>query len=351
MLWRKNLNNQNIKIKENENIDEDILLKIENLRTYFFTQDGIVRAVDGIELIIKKGQVLGLIGETGCGKTMTALSILRLVPPPGRIIDGRILFRKDNEIINLVNLDPKGDKIREIRGKYISMIFQEPMISLNPIYTIGDQIIENIITHNKISKIEAKKIAISMLEQVGIPEPDKRIDEYPHQLSGGMRQRAMIAMALSCNPHLLIADEPTTAVDVTVQAQILDLLRKLQKTFNMSVLLITHNMGVVAELADTVGVMYLGKIVEFAKVIDLFDNPTHPYTQALLKSIPSLSSIGKSKQKLAVIKGDLPDPYSKLEGCYFKLRCPYVINLCEKEEPSMIEIENQHFVKCWLVVK
>lgn len=329
----------------------NILVKVEDLCTYFYTDDGIVRAVDGVDIEIKEGKVLGIIGETGCGKSMLALSIMRLVPPPGRIVRGRILYRQDDgNVIDLVELHPMGDTIRNIRGKHISMIFQEPMVSLNPIYTIGDQIIENIIIHQNMTKKDAREYAIHMLEQVGIPEPAKRIDDYPHQLSGGMRQRAMIAMALSCNPKLLIADEPTTALDVTVQAQVLELLKSLQQKIGMAIMIITHNLGVIAEIADSVVVMYLGKVMEYASLNDLFDRPLHPYTQALLRSIPSLAMQGGTKRRLEVIKGDIPDPYSIIQGCPFAPRCPNFMELCIKD-PPLIELDNGHKVRCWMYSK
>lgn len=327
---------------------ENTLIKIEDLCTYFYTDDGIVRAVDGVGIEIEEKKVLGIIGETGCGKSMLALSIMRLVPPPGRIVRGKILYRyNDKDTIDLAELHPMGDMIRDIRGQHIAMIFQEPMVSLNPVYTIGDQIIENIVIHQNMRKRDARQYAINVLEQVGIPEPSKRIDDYPHQLSGGMRQRAMIAMALSCNPKLLIADEPTTALDVTVQAQVLELLKSLQHKIGMAIMIITHNLGVIAEIADSVGVMYLGKVMEYASLSDLFDRPLHPYTQALLKSIPSLAMQGETKRRLEVIKGDIPDPYSIIQGCSFASRCPNFMELC-REDPPVVELDNGHKVRCWM---
>jgi peptide/nickel transport system ATP-binding protein len=327
---------------------EDVLIRIEDLCTYFYTDDGIVRAVDGVGLEIREGKILGIIGETGCGKTVLALSVMRLVPPPGKIVQGRILYCRENgNYIDLAKLPPKGSTMREIRGKHISMIFQEPMVSLNPVYTIGEQIVENIVTHQRMTRKEAKALAIHMLEQVGIPEPGKRVDDYPHQLSGGMRQRAMIAMALACNPRLLIADEPTTALDVTVQAQVLELLKDLQQRMGMAVVIITHNLGVVAEIADYVGVMYLGRIMEYAEVCDLFDDPLHPYTRALLKSIPYLGMQGGGKARLEIIKGEIPDPYAKIEGCLFASRCPHFQQIC-MEDPPLIEVKSGHRVRCWL---
>jgi len=335
-------------VSVNAALDPSILIKVNNLYTYFFTEDGTVRAVDGVSIQIEQGKILGVIGETGCGKSVLALSIMRLVLPPGRTIRGNILYRHNDTILDLARLDPMGDVMRDIRGKGIAMIFQEPMISLNPVYTIGEQIVEAIIIHQNISKKEALEHAIRMLEEVGIPDPQKRVDDYPHQLSGGMRQRAMIAMALSCNPKVLIADEPTTALDVTVQAQILELLKKIQKEFGMSIMMITHNLGVVAEMSDNVAVMYLGKVVEYTDKYKLFDTPLHPYTQALLKSIPSLAMYGGVKKKLETIKGVIPDPYTVIEGCSFKDRCPAIMDICQKEEPTLIEAEKGHYTKCWL---
>ncbi|MCD6541202.1 ABC transporter ATP-binding protein, partial [Candidatus Bipolaricaulota bacterium] len=266
------------------------LVEVKDLRTYFFTEEGVVKAVDGVSFAIEPEQTLGVVGESGCGKSVTALSIMGLVPmPPGKIVGGQVIFHRDGQPIELTKLNPKGREYRSIRGKEIAMIFQEPMTSLNPVFTIGYQIMEAIMLHQKVSKKEARQKAIEMLRQVGIPEPEQRVDEYPHQLSGGMRQRAMIAMALSCNPSLLIADEPTTALDVTIQAQVLDLMRDLQKSFHAAIMLITHDLGVVAEMCEEVVVMYLGKVVEHAKVRPIFHEPKHPYTQGLLKSIPSLA--------------------------------------------------------------
>jgi oligopeptide/dipeptide ABC transporter ATP-binding protein len=272
---------------------------------------------------------------------------MRLIPtPPGRIVRGKVLYRQDKEkIIDLTKLDPKGNIMRDIRGKGIAMIFQEPMISLNPVYTIGDQIVEAIMVHQKVTGKEAKEYAIEMLDRVGIPDPGRRVNGYPHQLSGGMRQRAMIAMALSCNPSLLIADEPTTALDVTVQAQIIDLLKDLQQEFGMAIMIITHNLGVIAEMCHTVSVMYLGKIVEYASAHDIFHNPMHPYLQALLKSIPSLARKG---ERLAMIKGTVSDSLFILRGCSFAPRCLEAKKICQSEEPPVIEVEKEHQVKCWL---
>ncbi len=327
-------------------VDSIPLIQVRGLRTYFYTDDGIVRAVDGVDLVIHPGKVLGIIGETGSGKTVLALSIMRLIQPPGRIVEGSILYTSGNgKEVDLARLDPRGKAMRDIRGKHISMIFQEPMVSLNPVYTIGEQIVENITTHQNVTPKEARAMAIAMLEQVGIPEPNKRIDDYPHELSGGMRQRAMIAMALACRPRLLIADEPTTALDVTVQAQILELLKNLQKQMGMAIMIITHNLGVIAEIADFVGVMYLGRIMEYADLQELFENPLHPYTRDLFRSIPYCVR-KKDRKRLEVIRGDIPDPYTKIEGCPYASRCSQVFHRCS-EEPPVIEVRSGHIVRCW----
>ena len=322
------------------------LIEVKGLRTYFYTEDGVVKAVDGVSFAIEPEQTLGVVGESGCGKSVTALSIMGLVPmPPGKIVEGEILFRKNGKTVELHKLNPKGKEYRSIRGKEIAMIFQEPMTSLNPVFTIGYQIMEAIMLHQKVSKREARQKAIEMLRQVGIPEPEQRVDEYPHQLSGGMRQRAMIAMALSCNPSLLIADEPTTALDVTIQAQVLDLMQDLKRKFRAAIMLITHDLGVVAEMCEEVVVMYLGKVVERAKVRPIFHEPRHPYTQGLLKSIPSLAT---KKKRLDPIKGVVPDPLNAPPGCPFNPRCPHAIEICRQEMPPLKEVETDHDVACWL---
>jgi len=306
----------------------------------------VVHAVDGVSFSIEQQKTLGVVGESGCGKSVTGLSMMGLVPmPPGKIVEGEILYRRNGNVIDITKLNPKGKEIRAIRGDEIAMIFQEPMTSLNPVYTIGNQIMEAIILHQKVHKKEARGRAIQMLEAVGIPSPEQRVDEYPHQLSGGMRQRAMIAMALSCNPSLLIADEPTTALDVTIQAQILELMKKLQDEFRMAIMMITHNLGVIAETSDNMVVMYMGKVVEQSDVRSVFHNPKHPYTQGLMKSIPSLA---KRKERLEPIKGVVPDPYSLPPGCLFNPRCPYAMEICGKEEPPFLEVEGGHWAKCWL---
>jgi oligopeptide/dipeptide ABC transporter ATP-binding protein len=322
------------------------LIELKGLRTYFYTEDGVVKAVDGVSFAIEPEQTLGVVGESGCGTSVTALSIMGLVPmPPGKIVEGEILFYKDGKTIELHKLNPKGKEYRSIRGKEIAMIFQEPMTSLNPVFTIGYQIMEAIMLHQKVSKREARQKAIEMLRQVGIPEPEQRVDEYPHQLSGGMRQRAMIAMALSCNPSLLIADEPTTALDVTIQAQVLDLMQDLKRKFHAAIMLITHDLGVVAEMCEEVVVMYLGKVVEHAKVRPIFHEPKHPYTQGLLKSIPSLAT---KKKRLEAIKGVVPDPLNAPPGCPFNPRCPHAMDICRQEMPPLKEVATDHDVACWL---
>jgi len=317
------------------------LLRIDSLKTYFFTHEGTVKAVDGINLKIKKGETLGLVGESGCGKSVTALSIMRLIPmPPGKIVSGKIIF--DGK--NLLDLDEK--KMRQIRGRKISMIFQEPMTSLDPMFTIGDEIVEVLKLHQGLKKDEARKKAIESLKIVGIPDPEKRINEYPHELSGGMRQRAMIAMALSCNPALLIADEPTTALDVTIQAQILRLIEELKKKFETSVLIITHDLGVIAETCDNVAVMYAGHIVEQTDVKTLFRNPLHPYTIGLIKSIPRLDIDTK---KLEIIKGLVPTLLDIPPGCPFHPRCKFCSEKCKKELPGLLEDEKDHLIRCHTV--
>ena len=316
------------------------LLKIENLKTYFYTYEGIIKAVNGINLKINKGETLGLVGESGCGKIITALSIMRLVPtPPGKIVNGKIFF----EGKNLLELNDK--EMQKIRGKKISMIFQEPMTSLDPMFTIGQEIIEVIRLHQGLEKEEAKNKAIESLKSVGFPDPEERINTYPHELSGGMRQRAMIAMALSCNPSLIIADEPTTALDVTIQAQILKLIDELKQNFNTSILLITHDLGVIAETCDNVALMYAGFIVEYTDVYSFFKKPLHPYAKGLMKSIPRLDLDVK---KLDIIKGIVPNLLEIPKGCPFHPRCEYCFKKCIKEIPDLIKIDKNHFVRCWL---
>lgn len=333
---------------QDRRIKMEKLLEVKNLKTYFYLDEGIVKAVDGVSFDIKREKTLGVVGESGCGKSVTALSILRITGARSRIVEGEIIFYRDGDsVIDLAKLQPESEEMRSIRGKEISMIFQEPMTSFSPVHTIGDQIMEAIILHQKVNKKEARERAIEMLRRVKIPRAETVIDAYPHQLSGGMRQRAMIAMALSCNPKLLIADEPTTALDVTIQAQILDLIQELQKSFGMAVMIITHNLGVIAEMAKDVVVMYLGKIVESASVEEIFYNPLHPYTRALLESIPKIGK--KEKKRLKAIKGIVPDPYNLPTGCSFHPRCPeYMKGVCNKEVPELKEIKPGHKVSCLL---
>jgi oligopeptide/dipeptide ABC transporter ATP-binding protein len=324
------------------------LIEVRDLRTQFATDDGIITAVDGVSFTIPRGKTVGLVGESGCGKSVTALSLLQLVPPPGRVAGGQILYhrKKEAEPIDLASLPPRGEGMRSIRGNEIAMIFQEPMTSLNPVYTIGDQIGEAISLHQGLNRRHARQQAIEMLDRVGIAAPRQRVDEYPHQLSGGMRQRAMIAMALSCQPVLLIADEPTTALDVTIQAQILDLLRELQGSdAGMAILLISHDLGVIAELADEVVVMYAGRVVERGPVDDLFYEPLHPYTRGLLRSIPVLGS--RSRERLASIPGMVPSLLALPAGCVFRPRCSERMPSCH-ELPSLVEVRPKHKVSCWL---
>ena len=319
----------------------DILLEVKNLKTYFYTDEGIGKAVDGMDFVIRKGETLGMIGESGCGKSVSALSIMQLVAsPPGKIIEGEIWFEGED----LLKKSPS--EIKKIRGNDISMIFQEPMTSLNPVFTIGNQIIEPIVLHQNLNKGKARQKAIEMLDLVGIPSPEKRMNNYPHQLSGGMRQRAMIAMALSCEPKLLIADEPTTALDVTIQAQILELLKKIREEIGMAVMMITHDLAVIAEVSDDVLVAYAGKALEYADVKTIFKDPRHPYTQALYDSIPRLTDT--KKRRLEVIPGMVPNPLEFPSGCRFHPRCKFAKTFCKKEEPQLKEVSNTHNVSCFI---
>jgi oligopeptide/dipeptide ABC transporter ATP-binding protein len=345
------------------NDQEDMLLEVKDLKTYFFLMQGIVQAVNGVDFSMKRGQTVGLVGESGCGKSVMARSILNIVPTPGKIVEGQVLFHQYlrnpqeesasniKQVVDLAALDPKGTQVRSIRGGEISMVFQEPMTSLSPVHTIGNQIMEAILLHQSVSKAEAREQAIEMLQKVNMPQPARTIDRYPHQLSGGMRQRAMIAMALSCRPALLIADEPTTALDVTTQAQILTLMGDLQREFGMAIIFITHDLGVIAQMVDYVVVMYLGKVVEVADVDSIFHDPKHPYTESLLRSIPRLGhkSTTGSTDKLMAIRGSVPDPYSVPTGCAFHPRCPKAIRgVCDTKEPPFLEVGPGHKVRCVL---
>ena len=325
------------------------LVRVEELKTYFRTMDGTVRAVDGVTMDIPPGESLGLVGESGCGKSVTAFSIMRLLPPKtSRIVSGSILYDRGDgsQVVDLTTVDPNGELIRSIRGNEIAMIFQEPLTSLSPVHTVGSQISEAVELHQHVNQAEARLKAIQMLESVGVAMPEQRYSEFPHQFSGGMRQRAMIAMALSCHPKLLIADEPTTALDVTIQAQILELMKSLQKEMGMSILMITHNLGVIAEMCTRVAVMYMGKIVESGDVRTIFRHPLHPYTVGLMRSIPHLGS--RVKDRLTPIPGSVPDPYSIPHGCAFYPRCPaFKQNACQTEIP-LVEVEPGHQVRCIL---
>ena len=322
----------------------DLLLDVRNLRTYFPLDEGTVRAVDGVSYRLERGRTLGIVGESGSGKSVTAQSVLRIIPKPGRIVSGEIWYHRPGaEPVDLAKLDHRGEEIRSIRGKEIAYISQEPMAALSPVHTIGHLIIQRIQIHMKLSKEQARERAVEMLTRTGMPRPKQTLDRYPHQLSGGQRQRAVIALALACEPSLLIADEPTTALDVTTEAQILDLMRDLQRDMGMAMQYITHNLGVVAELADDVMVMYLGKPVEYGTVDEIFFNPRHPYTRALLRSIPRLGK--KTNEKLESIKGMVPDPYRVPPGCAFHPRCPlYLKGVCD--EPPFAEVAPGHFALC-----
>ena len=335
---------ENKTILNNKNIP---LLQVKNLKVYFYLEEGILKAVDDVSFDIGRKKVLGIVGESGCGKSVTAQSILRIVPHPGRTVGGEILLHQNGNLVDLAKLNPSGRDIRAIRGKEITMIFQEPMTSLSPIHTIGNQIMEAVLLHRDMSQSEARELTLEMLYKVGISNPHQRIDEYSYQLSGGLRQRAMIAMALSCNPSLLIADEPTTALDVTVQAQILELMKELQREFGMSIIYITHNLGVIAEICDEVLVMYLGKVVEYANADEIFHNPLHPYTIGLLKSIPKVGK--KARTRLEAIKGTVPLPLDLPRGCRFYQRCREAKEgICNVDNPSLIEVTKGHRVSCFL---
>lgn len=330
---------------------DNLLVEIKNLKTYFHLDEGTVKAVDGATFNIYRGETLGVVGESGCGKSMTARSILQIVDPPGRIVEGEILYHhQDGQQVNTIDIakiSPSSSQMRSIRGAEIAMIFQEPMTSLSPVYTIGNQIIEGIKLHRKVSQKQAREEAIQLLKRVGIAVPERRVDEYPHQLSGGMRQRAMIAMALSCNPRLLLADEPTTALDVTTQAQILELMGNLKRELGMAIVMITHDLGVIAEMAQRVVVMYLGRVVETADVQSLFHDPKHPYTLGLLQSVPKMGI--KRGARLQPVIGMVPNPYQRPKGCLFHPRCPaFISGTCDVIAPPLISLPDGHQVSCWL---
>lgn len=316
------------------------LVEFKNLKTYFHTEAGVVKAVNDVSFKIKEGETVCVVGESGCGKSVTSMSLMRLIQAPIGKIEGGEIFYKGKDILKLTD-----EEMRKIRGNEIAMIFQEPMSSLNPVFTVGSQIMEAIMLHQQCDKKVARERAIEMIKLVGIPRADEIVDSYPHELSGGMRQRIMIAMALSCNPNVLIADEPTTALDVTIQAQILDLMRKIKKELNTAILLITHDLGVVAEMADYVVVMYAGKVIEEGPVLDIFKNPTHPYTKGLLKSKPVL---GSGEERLYSIPGQVPNPIGMKDSCYFNDRCEYCMEKCKSEIPHLRKISENHKVACWL---
>lgn len=339
-------------MNQRESAHDNPFLSVRNLKTYFFQDEGVVKAVDGASFDICAGKTVGIVGESGCGKSVAARSILRLVQKPGRIVHGQILYRRHEEDgrqheVDLAQIDDRGKEIRKIRGNEIALIFQEPMSSFSPVHTIGSQIVEMLRLHTDLSREEALVRTVGLLRKVGVPLPEKRIEEYPHQLSGGLRQRAMIAMALSCNPRLLIADEPTTAIDVTTQAQILELLKVLQADTGMAVIFITHDLGVIAEIADEVIVMYLGQVVERAPVHDLFHDPKHPYTGALLRSIPTIHAAPRGE--LPTIVGSVPHPYNRPAGCPFHPRCEsFMPGICDRLEPQLLSIGENQSVSCHL---
>lgn len=334
-------------------VQSNLLVEIKNLKTYFKLDEGLVKAVDGVSFDIYRGETLGIVGESGCGKSITARSILQIVDPPGRIVQGSIIYHRaieksaQEKLIDIAQVKPTSLQMRSIRGAEIAMIFQEPMTSLSPVYTIGNQIIEGLNLHRKMSKQAARNEAIDLLRRVGIATPERRVDEYPHQLSGGMRQRAMIAIALSCRPHLLLADEPTTALDVTTQAQILELMHELKSEMGMGIAMITHDLGVIAEMTERVVVMYLGRVMEVASSRALFHDPKHPYTQGLMQSVPKFGR--KSRERLQSIQGMVPNPYRRPKGCLFHPRCPaFMPGKCDTIEPSLFSLPDGRQVSCLL---
>ncbi|MBA2938374.1 ABC transporter ATP-binding protein [Paenibacillus sp. CGMCC 1.16610] len=329
---------------------DNVILEMKDVKVHFHLDEGVLKAVDGVDLQIKRGMTLGIVGESGCGKSVTSQALLRIVPKPGQV-EGEIKLQRNGagskESVDLVKLDPRGKEIRDIRGDEIAMIFQEPMKAFSPIHTVGNQIMEAILLHVTQDKKEAYRLAVDILRKVGMSNPEQRLAEYPHQLSGGMRQRAMIAMALSCNPSILIADEPTTALDVTVQAQVLQLINELKANHDTSVIFITHDLGVIAEMSDEVAVMYLGKVVEYTDVDSLFHNPKHPYTKALLNSIPA---IGRENKRLESIEGTVPFPMNLPKGCGFYTRCKMAIDgVCNVADVPLVEVKKDHKVRCLLV--
>ena len=313
------------------------LLEVKDLKTYFYTDEGVVKSVDGVSFSVDKGETLGVVGESGCGKSITSMSIMQLIGKPGKIVNGEIDFKGEN----LLNKDK--EEMRKIRGKEIAMIFQEPMTSLNPVYTVGQQIMEAVLIHEDMTKEQARERAIQMLDLVKIPDAEKRLNSYPHEFSGGMRQRVMIAMSLSCNPEFLICDEPTTALDVTIQAQILNLINELKEKTGTAVMMITHDLGVISEVADNVMVMYAGQVVEYTDVDTVFEKPLHPYTQGLISCIPKL---GGQEEKLSTIKGMVPSFNDMPEGCLFCPRCEYAKDICRKERPEIVDLDG-HQVRCF----
>lgn len=330
-------------------MDDKVILRVENLQAKFKVGKRMVHAVNDVSFELKKGSTLGIVGESGCGKSVTAHSIMQLLPKAGNITRGTIEYFGGKTPVDITSYKRNSREIREIRGKDISMIFQDPMSALNPVYTVGRQIAENLQQHEKLTKPQQRARVIEMLKELGIPEPERRYDEYPHQFSGGMRQRVMIGIAMICNPNILIADEPTTALDVTIQAQILDLMKRVQKEYGTSVIMITHNMGIVAEVCDDVAVMYMGRIVEYGTLEQIFENPLHPYTKALLKSVPVLG-IGKEK-KLESIRGTTPDASTEFTSCEFADRCDYAMDICRQQLPKDRTMEGGHRVRCFLYEK
>ncbi|WP_286923376.1 MULTISPECIES: ABC transporter ATP-binding protein [Lysinibacillus] len=319
---------------------QETVLEVKDLQTYFYSSEGVAKAVDGVSFTLQKGETLGIVGESGCGKSMTSLSLLRLVPsPPGKIINGKILLN-NTDILKLSD-----EELRKIRGNKISMIFQEPMTSLNPVLSVGEQIAESIRLHQGLSRKEAWQKAVDMIRLVGIPAPEKRAKQEPYQLSGGMRQRIMIAMALACTPDVLIADEPTTALDVTIQAQIIDIIQNLQKQLGMSIIFITHDLGVVAEICDKIAVMYAGQVVEEGTTESLFEKPLHPYTNGLIQSLPKLY---EDQEELSTIHGTVPSPYNYPIGCRYAERCPFATDLCHEKQPELLTVEPEKKVRCWM---